>query len=363
MYNEVIVAGLMSGTSCDGLDVAVCSFSKEGENIRWELVESSFLPYTPDWRKRLQQAPQLRAAELAILDVELGNYFARGIAQLTNKVDIVASHGHTVVHDPSRGYSLQIGNGATISAQTTLPVITDFRSADVALGGQGAPLVPGVERLLYPDYFMFLNLGGICNIALHHPNAVTAYDIAPCNALLDAVMATVGEQYDADGQLTAQGEVVLSVLSELLDWSYLQKLPPKSLDKEACIKELWPLIHPVVNDSPADALATIARFVAIAISLTLKQESGKVLLTGGGALNNALIDHINEACINVEVVVPSLEQVQFKEAICFAMLGYTKLAGESNILPSVSGGKHPISAGTIIDPYSKIQYILNTRVR
>ena len=209
IYN---VIGLMSGTSLDGLDVAYCRFELAEGKWDYKILCANTYGYSNDWRRRLSTLENATALEYARCNVDLGHYFGKCVCKFltdngldANTVDFVSSHGHTVFHQPEIGLTTQIAYPNTIAAETGLPVVADFRTLDVALGGQGAPLVPIGDSLLFGDYDSCLNLGGIANISFRKEGRRVAFDISPCNMILNYLSGKMGEPYDEDGQMAKSG--------------------------------------------------------------------------------------------------------------------------------------------------------------
>ncbi|RMF27754.1 MAG: anhydro-N-acetylmuramic acid kinase, partial [Bacteroidetes bacterium] len=349
--------GLMSGSSLDGLDIAGVHFALEYEpaptptlhKVEWSLACAQTFSYTETWRKRLKYLEGQTAFELAKTHVYLGHYFAILVKDFLKshpfQPDFIASHGHTVFHEPERHLTLQIGDGAALAAQTKITVIDDFRSQDVALDGQGAPLAPLADVWLWPEYDLWLNLGGIANLSARAPEGVLACDITGCNQLLNALAEEEGLPYDADGQLAAQGSLLEDLLQFWNRLPFFTKPFPKSLSNRWVQKEL---ILPALRHSAstADKLRTACEHIAQQVRLSVEtlaqtQHPRRMLLTGGGAKNDFLVGRIGEALqsTGVEVCVPDAQIVDFKEAILMAFMGALRLQNIPNCLKSVTGAK------------------------
>ncbi|MCX6283801.1 MAG: anhydro-N-acetylmuramic acid kinase [Bacteroidetes bacterium] len=347
---EYTVIGLMSGTSLDGLDIACCIFRYE--NLRWNYSVSvaETIPYSEEWLNRLTGLPGSSAAEFAATDHLYGHLLGKlsrvFIEKHKIKADFIASHGHTVFHQPVKGFTSQIGNGAAIKAETGLPVVCDFRSGDVALGGQGAPLVPAGDRLLFSGFDFCLNLGGFANISFEHNGERLAFDICPVNTVLNHFAGKLGQAYDKDGALGAKGKVDFPLLNVLNNLPYYRQTGPKSLGKE------WvdEIILPILNSSglgPEDILSTFYTHIEDQIALqTGTDESKKMLVTGGGAHNNFLVSGIRSRIIP-QLVIPDKLTIDFKEALIFAFLGVLRWRNEVNCLKSVTGASQDGSFGAI----------------
>ena len=345
------IIGLMSGTSLDGLDIAYCEFNDERH---FQLLAAETIPYPAAWRKRLEELPQASAEEYALADVELGHYFGEKVNEFRNKyegrVDCVASHGHTVFHQPERGLTAQIGDGNAISAVTDLPVVYDFRRLDVALGGQGAPLVPIGDRLLFGEYDCCINLGGIANISYEVDGKRIAYDISPCNMALNFLAGKQGMTYDRNGETASQGEVVTSILARLETLEYYRVPAPKTLGKEWFEQRFLPELAPFVSQSLPNLLRTVTEHIAIRLADAILHSGTsihKVLITGGGANNQFLLERLKELIGSIEIESVDSRLVDFKEAVIFALLAYLRLNGKDNTLASVTGARQDSCGGVI----------------
>ncbi|MBO4504545.1 MAG: anhydro-N-acetylmuramic acid kinase [Bacteroidales bacterium] len=346
--------GIMSGTSLDGIDLAWCGFS-EDEQGRWhyEVQKADTFPYAPDMRERLAHATELSALEYCRLDIELGNLIADCVNDFVGdggKPAFIASHGHTVFHQPHLGLTTQIGSGAVIAARTGIPTVCDFRVVDVALHGQGAPLVPVGDELLFGEYDACLNLGGFSNISYRRDGRRVAFDVSPCNMALNMLAAKVGLEYDKDGAFASTGEIVPSLLHCLDTLEYYALLAPKSLGKEWFEKYFRPLLEEHSGKHEvADAMRTVVEHISGQIGATVPGTVHTMLVTGGGALNNFLVQRI-QACCDCKLVVPDMSTVQFKEAIVFAFLGLLRLQHRENTLRSVTGADVNSCGGCIWRP-------------
>lgn len=340
--------GLMSGTSLDGLDIALCKFDKQNSLYQFEICETHEISYSQDFKSRLDQASDLDAYEFMELDHNFASFCADHVNDFLKNVkvkpDFIASHGHTIFHDPSKGFSTQIGNGAVIAAKTGITVVSDFRSLDTALGGQGAPLVPVGDQLLFHDFDACLNLGGIANISYQDGGKRVAYDISLCNIPLNFLARKLGYSFDPQGELAAKGELVVELLQKLEHIDYYQQSPPKSLGKESFLQSVLPLILSF-NCSENDLLRTITEHIAIQVAKAIP-EKGKLLITGGGAFNTFLIDLIRKKS-NAEIVIPDTRLIKFKEAIIFGFLGYLRLHHQNNSLSSVTGASQDSCGGAV----------------
>lgn len=334
---EKIAVGVMSGTSLDGLDLALVKFSFDS---RWkfELLDSRFILYTTCWSGKLKNAMMLPASELLILSNEFGDFIGEKVTEFLQgrKVDLVASHGHTVFHQPERKMTFQMGNGANIAAKTGLKVINDFRTLDVALNGQGAPLVPVGDLLLFSENQMCLNLGGFANISVKDgKGGIIAYDVCPVNIVLNQLANELGLPYDKNGNIAASGEVNKEVLGLLNQLSFYSEKPPKSLGKEWSDLNVISIIQKS-EDTIENKISTYTQHVVEQLSKVIKENDGSVLVTGGGAYNATIISGLKKE-FGDRIVVPDKKIIDFKEAILFAFLGILRDLNENNCLKSVTG--------------------------
>lgn len=342
----------MSGTSLDGIDLALCDIDERG----YKILAAETVPYYDDWRRRLSTLENASAYEYALANVELGHLFGQTINRFLEgkeRPEAIASHGHTIFHQPHLGLTTQIGDGDAIAAETGLPVVFNFRTLDVALGGQGAPLVPIGDELLFGEYDACLNLGGIANVSYRTEGKRIAYDICPCNMALNRLAALLGYPYDEGGRNARGGEVHTCLLHELDALEYYALAEPKSLGKEWFVGQFWPLVKAFLGVTPStprvrNALATVTSHVALQISRILERQHIKTLLvTGGGAWNSYLLELVEKYCPEVRITVPDALIVNYKEALIFALLGYLRLKGEVNTLASVTGAKFDSIGGNI----------------
>ena len=339
----------MSGTSCDGLDVAYVRFYGTPEKPEYELLHAECFSYGDEWRKKLRDAYFLTAEEIIALDADYGRYLGytvKNFAQshsISSKVDFVASHGHTVFHRPDAGYSLQIGNGAWLHAVSGFKVICDFRALDVAFGGQGAPLVPIGDKLLFGQYGYCINIGGFANISFDNDSGLRiAYDICPANYCINRLMSALGQEYDRDGLVARSGKVNAALFDAMNARDYYRLPAPKSLSQEWVDAEMTPLLNNC-NDTVENKIATITEHAAFQISQPFKAGS-KVLFTGGGVHNKFLIERIR-AYKDFVCERQSSGIIDFKEAIVFAFLGLLRAEGLPNCLKSVTGATRDTSSG------------------
>ncbi|MTI22155.1 anhydro-N-acetylmuramic acid kinase [Fulvivirga sp. RKSG066] len=353
--NNYQTIGLMSGTSLDGLDIAFCEFFLENHRWKFDCKVAETISYPENLLKKLKAATTLSGEELTYLDIELGGWIGEVVAQFINKkalkVDFISSHGHTVFHQPHNGMTLQIGSGLEMHLATDLPVINDFRSKDVALGGQGAPLVPIGDQLLFSEYDYCINLGGIANVSFEQQGKRVAFDIAPCNMILNRLTEKLGHRYDENGNQARSGNVNAKLLERLNSWTYYKESHPKSLGYEQIANEVFPLLDNS-NLPITDLLATYTTHIAEAIAqiFPIDGKEQHVLITGGGAYNSFLIDKLKAFTPElVKISKADKKLIDFKEAIIFAFLGVLRMRKETNCLSSVTGASTDSSSGVIFE--------------
>ncbi len=347
------VLGLMSGTSLDGLDMAHCTFEKNGNKWAYKLNAAKTVKLPQVLLSKLKSAITLSGEDLTVLDNELGRWYGKCVNDFlienTLDTDLVASHGHTVFHQPENRLTLQIGSGTQLNAVTEIPVVNDFRSKDVALGGQGAPLVPIGDRYLFPDYTMCLNLGGIANVSFENAGKRLAFDIGACNLVLNYLAEKLSMTFDKDGLHAKSGTVDKQLLESLNQWNYYEKNYPKSLGYEDVSGQIFPILEKSKIETE-DKLATYCEHLASQIARSVRGTEGKLLITGGGAFNNYLIERITYYLPEtIDVNLPDSNLISFKEAIVFGFLGVLRLRGEINCLSSVTGASRDCSAGVIYE--------------
>lgn len=341
------IIGAMSGSSLDGLDLAICSFQESELNaLQWEVLETKTFPFPSGLADQLAVAKDLSVKACEKLGIELADFTAKCVKQLSNwhSCSAVAIHGHTIHHEPEVGYSLQITNPWYLFRAIELPVIADFRNADIALGGQGAPLVPKPEMELFPEFDAFLNLGGIANATLLAGETIEAYDICACNQWLNTLSNRLDYDFDKDGILSSKGNTIPELLKACHDWDFCHQAPPKSLSNEACSNFYSEVISSYLKDhSVEDVMKSCVVFMAEIIGKVLKKAS-KVLVTGGGVYNKTLISELRKY---VDVEIPSNEIVEFKEAIAFAYLGFCKLNALPGNVPKATGASREAVLGCL----------------
>ncbi|MEZ4886385.1 MAG: anhydro-N-acetylmuramic acid kinase [Chitinophagales bacterium] len=360
--------GVMSGSSLDGVDLAYCHFEEENGQWKFDILQAETIPFPPKWELRLSKLVMQNAVTFIKTHTFLGHYLGDMINDFINRhhlqseVDFIASHGHTVFHDPKNLFTSQIGDGAAISAKTRLPVVCDFRTCDVALEGEGAPIVPIGDIHLFGGHRFCLNLGGIANISCKvNPEKIVAYDICGANMVLNQWANELNVDYDKDGHIAASGEIDPYLLEDLNRSLYYRKSYPKSLGNDWVRDVFLPLFHR--SDAPVeDFLRTAVEHIAIQIAKDIKhiykregithdkdlQDS--MLVTGGGALNVFLMQRIADHA-PVEVVIPNRKVVEFKEALIMGFIGVLRMRKEVNCLSSVTGAKADTIGGCIYEAF------------
>lgn len=345
---KALAIGLMSGTSLDGLDICLAEFEKQ-DKWAFQILKAKTLPYSEHWENKLRNSIHLSAEDLLALHSEYGFYLGQQVRkfieqhQLEN-ISLVASHGHTVFHQPKKKFTFQIGDGRAIKLETELPVIYDFRSQDVLMNGNGAPLVPIGDELLFSNYSACLNLGGFSNISLHSVGKRIAFDIAPVNIVLNYLAQKLDKNFDENGELAEKGKINETLLSKLNALDFYQQPHPKSLGIEWCNEHIFPALE---NIETLDALATFTEHTAQQIARVINQYTIKdILVTGGGAYNSFLIEKIRSKT-TAEVIIPEKKIIDYKEALIFAFMGVLRMNNEINVLSSATGSTNDHSSGVI----------------
>lgn len=349
MKNNFSVTGMMSGTSLDGMDLVLCRFSLEN-TWKYEVIASETYEYTPEWKDRLTGAPSLGAEGFILLHQEYGRFIGEQVKRFLNtcgqKADLVASHGHTIFHQPDRRMTFQLGEGAAIAATCGITTVSDFRTFDVALGGQGAPLVPIGDDLLFSEYRYCLNLGGFANVSTRSGGMRLAFDVCPVNIVLNALALQAGREYDAGGAMGRSGTPDYGLANQLDRLAFYAVKGPKSLGREWVESTFMPLLESA-GLSLEDRMSTVYEHIARQIGACIAPYgSGEMLVTGGGAFNTYLLERIS-AHTPVKLVVPGENLVKFKEAVVFAFLGLLRFRHETNSLASVTGALRDSASGVV----------------
>jgi anhydro-N-acetylmuramic acid kinase len=367
------VIGLMSGSSLDGLDIAYVHLQEISGKWNYEIISSACYPYQKEWIQNLRTATSLTALEYQLLHVAYGHYLGRKVNQfiseynLQYQVQLISSHGHTIFHFPEKKMTAQLGDGAALAITTGINVVSDLRAIDMALGGQGAPIVPIGEKLLFSEYDFFLNLGGIANISSRKNGQFIGFDICPANRVLNMLANEENKEYDLNGEMAAKGEINGVLLEKLNQLAYYGQPYPKSLSNDFGMEIIYPMVRESGSSLP-DRLRTYVEHICIQIKKAAEgllesvlekevhpeekdNESWKprLLITGGGALNSFLVEQLMEKLKNTALipVVPSEEIIQYKEALVMALIGVLRWREEDNVLASVTGASRNSIGGAV----------------
>ena len=350
--NSYNVIGVMSGTSLDGVDICFCNFSFENNEWKFLIHDTETVSYEKSWVSKLSNAHCFSESELKKLDIEYTYYLSSVILDFIlknqiNNIDFISSHGHTILHQPNKKITYQIGNRVELNKSTNIPVVCDFRVQDVKLGGQGAPLVPVGDLLLFSDFSHCINLGGFSNISVKSNKNMVAYDICPVNIVLNKYSRLIGVDFDLDGKISQNGKINNNLLKSLNQISYYNSKHPKSLGIEWVENIIFPLVDSH-NLSVEDILRTFVEHIAIQISDNLKGVNLKILITGGGVKNKFLMERITKSSKqNFETISEKI--THYKEALIFGFLGVLKIRNENNCLKSVTGANIDHSSGVIFE--------------
>lgn len=356
----------MSGSSLDGLDIVYAHLQETGGRWSFEIVNADCYSYSKEWAAQLRHATSLSSLDYQLLHTAYGHYVGQQVnhfietAGLHHKVDLIASHGHTTFHVPAKKMTAQLGDGAAIAAETGLPVISDLRAMDIALGGEGAPIVPIGEKLLLHEYDLLLNLGGIANISAKTVEGYIAFDVCAANRILNMLIAREDKEYDEDGAMAASGNIDASLLKALDNFEYYDKAYPKSLANDFGITQVFPLIEKF-SLSTKDALRSYVEHMVVQIRnavlmlsrdaklLLSSNNNRRLLVTGGGALNSFVISRLKDVLkeLMIEIVVPEKNLVNYKEALIMALIGVLRWREEYNVLSSVTGASRSSIGGAL----------------
>ncbi|PVD49583.1 anhydro-N-acetylmuramic acid kinase [Terrimonas sp.] len=342
--------GLMSGSSLDGLDIAFVHLHENAGKWSFDIVHADCYAYTREWKNKLQSSIELNALDYLLLDAAYGHYTGALVNefiskyQLHYKVQLIASHGHTTFHVPSKKMTAQLGNGAAIAAETGIPVVSNLRALDVAFGGQGAPIVPVGDKLLFAEYNYCLNIGGIANISSMRHSEYISFDICPANRVLNMLAEKVGKDYDSNGDIASSGTVKTDLLQKLNALGYYAQAYPKSLANSFGTDIVYPLLESS-GYTTEDLLATYVEHIVVQIKDAVEKISDggsaekKLLATGGGALNAFLMERLQSSlsAVNITVTVPEQNVVLYKEALVMALIGVLRWREENNVMASVTG--------------------------
>ena len=348
------VIGLMSGTSMDGLYIAVCIFKKNVDQWEFKIIEAETIAYDLKFQSELENAQNLPALEFWKLHVDFGRKIGSWVNKFLNgknfSVDLISSHGHTIFHQPGKnGITCQIGHAAEIAAATGITTVSDFRSLDVAYNGQGAPLVPLGDKLLFQNFDSCLNLGGIANISIHKKNKTTAFDICAVNQIFNHLASWKNKSFDEGGNIGRQGKMIEELMMKLNSSDFYSLKGPKSLGREWVEKEILPLLN-FEEHSTEDIANTYYKHVQFQIQKIFTEfEIGNCLISGGGA-NNSFLVELLRLNTKTEIIIPEKIIIEYKEALIFAFLGLLRYKNEENTLSSVTGAVKNSSGGCIYLP-------------
>lgn len=357
------VVGVMSGTSMDGVDIAHCSLTEKGEG-KWDYTinKAITVPYSDIWRIRLSKLRNQSALVFYKTDRYYGQYIGELISDFLNEAgleaDMISSHGHTIFHQPGENITVQIGNGQAMTAVTGIPSVTDFRYQDVVKFGEGAPLSGIGDELLFGEFDLCLNLGGFANISTSVEGKRLAYDICPVNILLNRMAREFGQEYDEDGKIAESGHIDYDLLSSLNEIEYYQAPPPKSLGREWINKNLWFKVRES-QISKEDKMKTLVDHMAEQIGNNIEDlcqgdaSAKRVLVTGGGAFNHTLIDHL-KTHTDAEIVIPDPQIVMYKEALIFALIGVLRIQNRVNVWSSMTGADSDSIGGHVAGDFSDL---------
>ena len=348
---EFKAIGIMSGSSLDGIDIAYCRFYFIKE-WKFEIISATTHYYNEEWKLILTNATSIGSEELIKLDVDYGKYIGEVVLNFINDKNIVpniiSSHGHTVFHASDKGYTLQLGNGQAIANKTGVRTIFDFRTEDILNGGQGAPLVPIGDQLLFNSYDYCLNIGGIANISFTKDDKRVGFDVCPANQLLNFLSQQLGKPYDEDGNFAQLGKINPLLFDQLNNHPYYHMGYPKSISNQLVQSSFIPMLHDC-KASIEDKLYTVCKHIAFQTNKFIVDKESKILITGGGA-HNSFLKRSLQLETNAKVITPNALIIDFKEAIIFAFMGVLKQLEIINCLSSVTGARKDSITGIIANP-------------
>lgn len=349
---EYSVIGLMSGTSLDGIDLVYVHFTY---NKEWyfNIKAAQTFEYSIEWVSTLQSLITKSSQEIEFYETEFIALISSTIQTFCKKysikyLDAVCSHGHTIFHQPEKGLTYQIGNKPELAKLLGFPVVCDFRKQDVDFGGQGAPLVPIGDALLFKEFNACLNLGGFANVSFTKNKKTIAYDIGAVNAVLNLLSLRLNKPFDEDGKLARNGQCITPLINQLNAFDFYQKLPPKSLGIEWVNSFVIPVLNEFNTSKTEDLLTTYTLHISKQISQQFNLND-KVLVTGGGAKNTFLMECIKKNS-KAHFIIPNEQIINFKEALIFGFLGVLRLRSEINCLASVTGASKDHCSGNIFYP-------------
>lgn len=343
------VIGVMSGTSLDGIDLCEVEFSLENNQWSFDIHKTKTLAYPQKWVDALQKAHHLSKPEVYKLDENYTAYLAEVISAFMKNpdvIDMICSHGHTIWHQPEKGFTYQIGNLPFLAEKIAKTVVCDFRTADVELGGQGAPLVPIGDRLLFAEYDYCVNIGGFVNISFEQKDKRIAFDICPANKILNYYTQKLGLAYDDKGEIAIRGSYNKALFEALNALEFYKNSPPKSLGIEWLETQFLPIVESY-DILTQDKLNTLCHHIGYQISKVLKNNNECVLISGGGAYHDYLIECIKSYANTSKIIIPNPKIIDYKEALIFGLLGILKYRGDFNVLSSVTGSDIDHCSGKI----------------
>ncbi|XOV92460.1 MAG: anhydro-N-acetylmuramic acid kinase [Bacteroidota bacterium] len=351
--NQYHVIGIMSGSSLDGVDFCHATLT-HGAEWTFRILSTYTKEIPEDLKDSLRKSDQLSGHDLNLLDITYGEWIGQQLKEFMPKdtpVDVVGFHGHTVFHEPNQKLSLQLGNGQMISQISGLEIVDDFRTKDLLLGGQGAPLVPKGDLSLFPEYQGWVNLGGIANVTIKKNEKIHAWDIAPCNQVLNFFAQKLGAPFDKGGRLAEKGSLDISWLEKIQGLSYFKLQPPKAMSNQWVVEQL--LKEEGVD--AGNALHSFVEFLSDEIAQSISQflsKDDRVFFTGGGAHNKYLMSKISEKLTRngIQIVIPSSEIIDHKEALIFGFLGILRKLNLPNTLGIATGASHDTIAGVLHTP-------------
>ncbi len=348
------VLGLMSGSSLDGLDIALCDLNFSDEKLHWSIEKSCCVTYSSEWIERLKSARKLNAQDLLRLHCDYGKEVARLVLQNCDdwpKAELVGWHGHTIYHTPDQGWTFQLGHGAALASHLSIDVACDFRANDMIFGGIGTPLAPLVDSLAFSEYDAWLNIGGIANISVRNSDGIMiATDISPANQTLNAIAQQLDLEYDLDGQLASQGNIDSALLQSLLDIMNSLKPYPIGLDNHQ-VNSLFTQSVLDYQASERDKMATVCEFIALEVKAALENlselKNGSILITGGGAYHRHLVDRIRYQNSYWKIVIPDSTIIEYKEALLMAVCAYCRIQKQPVSFGSVTQSQRDVVGGAL----------------
>ena len=340
----------MSGTSLDGLDLVISRFHQIRNQWQYRILKAVTFDYPAEWKQRLSNASMFDTCSFLLFHDEYGRYIGDAVNKFLKatgvKAELVASHGHTIFHQPQNEFTFQLGSGAAIASQCNITTVSDFRTLDIALGGQGAPLVPVGDEFLFSKYRFCLNLGGFANISNRHKGSRIACDICPVNIVINNLALQAGYEYDPGGIIGSHGKINYELVKELNSLNFYSRPAPKSLGREWLEEYFMPVLANY-DISLEDLIRSVYEHIAIQISSHINNyENGEILVTGGGTLNTFLMELLRQKTKST-FIIPDQQLIKFKEALVFAFLGLLRYRNEINCLASVTGARSDSSSGII----------------